>query len=313
MNDNNLDALQKSLSTGGILSFSARSTDPLKFRRVCNAESDRLSSLAASFPQLAQFCVGKHPPIVVNHYPAALGPLTSAVVIDTFMRQVNFSRALHLSNILNRACIVLGQPLALGDFILKHLKEKKPLPNQMVLGSGGYTCPKSLEAYICGILQEVFVDHIFLHGYGVAEVEYGVFAGQRSAEDGVIRYRHIAKEIKWKTERNLLYLQKKDEADWFCTNDHAFVEGDSLIIRNGESRLASVVMKELESWAPAMWRRRTGYLCYNQKKFIFQCREGVSTIGVDECEYFDFCRNTGMSFLNKPDWQLNTVPTFQNI
>lgn len=295
--------IQQALVPGSSLSFSARSNDPMRFRRVYQTESDRLSNLIKAFPDLHDYVSGNVPPIVVNHYPSVLGPIPSVVVVDTFMRQVNFSRALHLSAIANRTCIVLGQPLSIAEFFHKHLGSEGAFPRNIVVVSGGYVCPKSLEEFISGMLSRTTGMHMFLHGYGVAEVEYGIFVGRRSAHESLIHYVHIADHIEWKVENGLLHLRDRNRMEWFCTDDIAFEKDDGIIIENDESRVRKTVLQELEDWTEVQWKRRTGYVSHAENGLTCQCRVGVCPNGRDEVEFFEFCRSTGMSFADKPDWR----------
>lgn len=293
---------RRELTSGSVLSFSARSADPFRYR-VLESGADRMSSLLAAFPNLAGMLVGRATPFVVNHYPAPLGPIPSGVVVDTYMRQVNFSKAMHLSKIEGRTCVLLGQPLSMVEAIRRHCSNGNPFPTTMVVVLGGYACPASLERFLSGMLTRVGAEHAVLHGYGVAEVEYGVFVGQRRGPKGDVLYKHVARHVEWKIDHGRLCLKKKAESDWVQTDEHVSLDPDGLFIRNSPATVAPAILSDLESWEEEIWQRRTGYVCRNGGYRAYQCRQGVSPTEDREMEFFEFCKTTEMSYLDKPDWR----------
>lgn len=295
---------ERFLAPGSVLSFSGRSADPFKFRRVNTAGPDRFGAVLNAFPHLRRFFADGQPPIVVNHYPAALGPLPSAIVIDTYLRRQNFARALHLAQATNRTAIILGQPLALADFIQSASATETPMPRRVLIAAGGYSCPWSLEVFLLQVLKQAGSTCELIHAYDVAEVEYGIFVGTRNPQTGHVVYRHVATQIDWNIESGKLRLRDISTAEWIETGDLAWITADGgLQIGLTEERASASILATLEKWSISDWSRRTGYLARTQGNLLFQCREHVAPTSPDEQEFFAFARQTGMSFLDKPVWQ----------
>ena len=71
-------------------------------------------------------------------------------------------------------------------------------------------------------------------------------------------------------------------------------------------RLHPEVETALESWSVADWKRRTGYVLRGETLRI-QLREGCgpgdSGPGERELDFYDFGKEYGFSWLNKPCWR----------
>ena len=88
----------------------------------------------------------------------------------------------------------------------------------------------------------------------------------------------------------------------FATGDRGRQVEGGYVIWN-DDRLHPTVARILEGWTPADWRRRTGYLA-NDSSVRLQTRPGVEPASEHECEFYDFARRYGQSWLVKPDWSL---------
>jgi hypothetical protein len=291
------------LRPGSVLSYSAgsTSTDPYGFR-VVQPDSGRLGLILGHYPELLEF-LGARPPLVVNCYPATLGVLAGVVQLDTYLRPAVFTRALNLAAAEDLTCLVAGQPLALAQLLLQHVTREARLPERLVLFVGGYSCPAGLEALLlaagCGGGQRCV-----LHGYGLAEVDYGVLVGRRT-EAGPVLYRKVAPAVEFRLAPSgelLLRRTDTEAAVWYVTGDSAVELDGALVLAPGPRRLSPRVAQALDGFTGEDWRRRTGYLKCLGERLVLQLRPGEQPRASAELPFYDFCARFGMSFADKPDW-----------
>jgi len=293
------------LRAGDVISFSAGQDagDPRKFRCIHNSGEDRLANVVCHFPKLAS--VLQTVPMIVNCYPAALGAFPSAAICDTYVRQSAFSRALDLCDLEEQTAIILGQPLAVANLLFHHMVNQGTMPQNAIICVGGYYCPSSLEKFIQRILEELECSSQFFHAYGMAEVDFAIFVGERVLPHGRVSYIHVAPHVLYQTNGNELQLRRIDDDVFHGTGDHGeFDENGRLAIRSGR-RLDSRIVELLESWTQEDWERKTGYLrCLPDESLRFQLRKGVTTSSVSEVKFGAFQDEFEGSFLDKPDWSV---------
>lgn len=292
------------LLPGDLISFSAgdRSVDDCAFRIIRQGD-DRLMQVIQHFPHLQS--VLQTTPLIVNCYPAFLGRFASAVTCDTYLRHATFQRSLLLACKKAMPTIILGQPLVLADLLLCHVAKQLSLPSALVICVGGYFCPKSLETHIRAVLTQNHISHVFLHAYGVAEVDFAVFVGERTCNIHPL-YRHVAPHVEYRTGPLGLELRLFSSDDgWHSTGDLAENKWGGIEIVPG-NRLAPEVHAALEAWTGEDWTRRTGYIARGCDGLAFQLRQQCSDV-IDssyEIDYWAFCRRFSRSFPEKPDWSL---------
>lgn len=129
---------QPTLDPGDVLSYSAgrRDLDPYAFRKV-SQDAGRLAGIVAAFPYLDGI-LGTQFPLIVSCYPATtLGSMPHEVFVDTYLRKVNFSRAMLLAADQHMPTIVIGQPLSFLELLLRLVDSQHPLPRQLIVMLGG--------------------------------------------------------------------------------------------------------------------------------------------------------------------------------
>ena len=281
---------------GDVVSFSAGTTSRTRLDyRIVSGTQDRLAEALNRFPELAGY-FGTQPPLVINSYPATLGVFPSAVVVDTYLRPCTFSRALALAERGGYVPVVLGQPLSLAELFRLHREGAGPMPRRLFVAVGGYYCPRSLEAYLRSIVTG---EVVLLHAYGTGEVDFACLIGQRLI-DGTIQFKHVNPAATITIDNGDLYLGKADTTLRIRTGDRICRLGAGYVITPGAERLSPTVQALLESWT-SEWERYTGYLSTVGDRAI-QLRPRLIPRGPVEVEHFEFMRQFGMTWHDKPQW-----------
>lgn len=294
------------LKPGDVLSYSSGSHDrgPHGFRTLHRGGNLR-ALLESKWPELFDG-FGDRLPLVVNAYPAAIGTFDFAVSVDTYLSLSTGSRALHLAHLERMPVMLLGQPLYIADLIHRHLERNPVMPDTLLIATGGYIMPRSLET----ALRTACADHVetlrIVHGYGVAEVDAACLLAMARDEFGHLLYlpRNERVEVEFDSEKQLLLSLKDADGHYiqrrFPTGDSGKPSGDAFVIWNHQ-RLHPNVLKILESWKPEDWRRRTGYLYYG-REVRFQLRKGEQARAAIECEFHEYEKRYGHYWLFKPQW-----------
>lgn len=295
------------LKAGDVLSYSSGSHNrgPHGFRTLRRGGNLR-TFLEGRWPQLFEG-FGDRLPMVINAYPAALGTFEFGVYVDTYLSLSTGSRALALAQHEDMPVMLLGQPLYIADLLYRHLRSNNAkLPNALLIGTGGYVMPLSLERALREATASQVVHFNLFHGYGVAEVDAACLLAVKRDADGDLIYEQRDDSIGvdfGENEELLLSLKRSDGGyliERFPTGDSGrAVDGGTLVWNH--NRLHPNVYKILESWQPEDWRRRTGYLYYG-RELRFQLRKGEKPAASIECEFHDFEKRYGHYWLFKPDW-----------
>jgi hypothetical protein len=252
---------------------------------------------------------GNRLPLVINAYPASLGRWDFGVSVDTYLSPSVGGRALELAHLEGMPVLLLGQPLFLAELLHHHLSSAEAgLPDTLLIGSGGYVAPQSLERALRGLCARRVDRFEMFHGYGVAEVDAACLLAVERNGLGQLVYEPRSDQVSVELgdENELLLSLRDNDGNWiaerFATGDRGRKVDGGYVIWNDE-RLDPNVSRLLEGWTPADWQRRTGYLAYGSTVRL-QTRQGVEPASEEECEFFDFARRYGQSWLVKPDWSL---------
>jgi hypothetical protein len=295
------------LKAGDVLSYSSGSHNrgPYGFRALRKGGNLR-AYLEGRWPQLFEGFGGRLP-LVINAYPAALGTFEFGVYVDTYLSLSTGSRALHLAHLENMPVMLLGQPLYIADLLYRHMRsEDARLPDTLLIGSGGYVMPCSLEMALRELCAPQVKHLNMFHGYGVAEVDAGCLLAVRRDDEGQLVYERRSEHVGvdfGDHEELLLSLRDNDGQtviDRFPTGDSGRAASGGYVVWNDE-RLHPNVYKILESWTPDDWSRRTGYLYYG-REVRFQLRKGEKPTAAIECEFHDYEKRYGHYWLFKPQW-----------
>lgn len=297
---------QKVLTAGSALSFPAGSTDlDCERFRVISGGSDRLVQALRVFPQLRRLMTAS-PPLILGCYPAPLGNFPSAVVVDTCLRPANFVRGLALAASRSMMAIVISQPLILADMLVQAALAGQAFPQRMLLASGGYPMPASLERFIHGLLkQQGCCEAEVLHAYGVAEVDFGILGALRSV-DGGLPYQLLAPEIELRLASGRIELRQVGDAAWTVSQDRGTYFPDGLHIDCDPARVHPAVLAELETWGSRRWWRCTGRLRMQNGEALVQLRKGLQPVAASELCYHAYFEQFGGCILEKPDWGAGT-------
>ena len=295
---------------GTSISFSAgtfggdlRDVDAFHYRVVkTTGGNERFVYVAKLFPGILSL-LSDAIPFVINCYPATLGVFPSFVLVDTYCRSDTFSKALVLACKHQTPCLIMGQPFVVYHFLLNHAHEGLAFPARMVLALGGYTCPRSLENVMNGLIGYHGCAFGIIHAYGVAEADFACLAGIRST-DGEIYYHPIVEHVSPRIEDGILYLDmlNSEESTSVFTGDWAQETELGMLVRQKSYQSKVDILNELEKWSQAEWLRRTGYSHIEHERILWQLRPNESGAWENEIDYYDFQRLTKLSWLYKPRW-----------
>ncbi|GMU20326.1 MAG: hypothetical protein AMXMBFR13_04230 [Phycisphaerae bacterium] len=292
---------------GTVLSYSAGSANlnPWTYRVVKQAAQDRLLRVLELFPQLIPLLSGETP-VVINCYPAAIGAFPSAVFIDTYLRPQNVSRGLLLAHACDAPAVILGQPLPMLHFLIRHRTLELAFPPRLLIVIGGYTCPFSCERAIRQTVEEAGAGCAVLHAYGMAEVDAACLLALRRDEKSRLMYQPAGEQVLAKVINSELFLGIRTghshREHLVATGDRAFWMPQGLVIEAPPHRLDPVLFGELESWNADQWRRRTGYARWVQGRWWFQLRPGIAVSTADELMFDQIGDANGSLWLDKPSW-----------
>ncbi len=220
------------------------------------------------------------------------------------------SRALHLAHLERYPVMLIGQPLYLADLLFRHLATTPMLPPTLLLVTGGYVMPRSLEQALRQLIAPHGCTLNLINGYGVAEVDAGCLWAIQRTPEGHLIYEPRSADVEVVLEGNDLQLSLRSPQGGYVVE--RFPTGDSgmlvqtangspgYVIWNNE-RLHPNVLKILESWSYEDWERRTGYLYYG-REIRFQLRKGCEPKVGLEAEFHDYEKKYGHYWLFKPVW-----------
>ena len=222
------------LRAGDVLSYSAGSiqTGPEGFRKLVPKRRTMLEAAAARWPDLLDV-LGERPTLFINTYPATIGSFTPGITVDTYLSPRVFSRALQLGDAGDHPVILLGQPLFVADVLLKHIAGGWPWPKTLMLWTGGYVMPRSLEQALEAWLAPHVETLVIVQYFGAAEVDAGcLMARERTDSGGLIYHPREDVEVDVAGEDLLLTLRSHDGGtiiERFPTGDLAHRHGDGWV------------------------------------------------------------------------------------
>lgn len=302
-----MDSQTFDLRPGDVLSYSAGSTQtgPEGFRKLVPGRRSMLDAAAQRWPEVLEL-LGDRPVIFVNTYPAAIGTFRPGITVDTYMSPRVFTRAMQLGRAADHPVILLGQPLFVADVLLRYVEGGFPLPETLMIWTGGYVMPCSLEKMMTALVTPHVERFMIIQYFGAAEVDAGcLMARERTAEGELIYYPRDDVEPDVDGENLLLSLHSSEGGyviERFATGDLARPHGGGWVIRNPR-RLHPGVEAAMESWSEADWHRRTGYVQRQGETIAIQLREGVEVEHGDELEHYDYARRYAFTWLAKPYWR----------
>jgi len=300
------------ISDGDLISYSSgtTSTDPYSFRVMRN-DSQLFESVVRRLPSsVVKALSGESPPMVINCYPMPLMLGSHAVLVDTYLSFKIFSRAFALAAHESLPCILVGQPLFVLDALIKHTDQGRPVPRDVVIASGGYYMPRSLEHTILKVLNIHRRQLTVVQLYGLAEGDSGVLISVERADDGQPIYvprndRVVIDERHRRLFLTLLDANGHPYIDNLDTGDNILRRERSGIVLENSKRMSEELRTELENWTPDLWKRRTGFMATNgdTSTTAWQLRNGVEAINQDEYDFYDFQKRFSIgTFLEKPIW-----------
>lgn len=294
------------LKPGDVLSYSSGRQDhgPYGFR-VVRRGAGILGVLQQHWPHVLAPVAGRVP-LVLNAYPATLGNLDFGVLVDCYLSQGTASRAIQLAAAENMPLMILGQSCFAADLLYRHLGNGGQLPADVIMGVGGHVTPLSLDRSLRALVAPHTRTFSIIQGYGVAEVDSScMIAVDRDVQGQLVYFPRPDVRITLDGERLLLTVLDAQGRPFQATpfdggDSGAAVPGGGYLVWNNE-RLHPHVLRILESWSPRDWERRTGYL-YFGREVRFQLRKGYEPELALECEFHDYAKRYGQSWLFKPEW-----------
>ncbi|MBX9704375.1 MAG: hypothetical protein K2X39_09510 [Silvanigrellaceae bacterium] len=294
------------LKRGSLISYSASTTrnDPWGFRVVKNDHS-LFKSLIVKYPEIQQQMITDKPTLLINCYPAPIPHFELGISVETYLSKKIAHRALKLAEEVELPTILAGQPLFLAEIIFSYLEKENSFPKKILISTGGYEMPDSLEYVLKEKLSPYSSYLRILHGYGTAEVALSCLIATERNKDKHLIYFPRSEEFKINIHDNKLFLSYVDSTgkyiiENFNTGDEIFSYENGFIIKN-EARFSEKARQEFSTWTTNDWERKTGYLSFDEKT-IFQLRKHKQPLHKNEMNYFQFMEKTDFEWLNKPHW-----------
>lgn len=287
---------------GDILSYSAstQNQDPYGFRKA-HSDPDYFEALGQLWPDIRSF-LGDGVPLIINAYPAFLGQFTIGINVDSYLNIKTILRAFELAQREHKSVFLIGQPLFLAEAIFRGgLKHK--LPEQLLVFSGGYEMPKSLEESLSTVLSQAGSQHHFIHCYGMAELDAACLVAFERDAQGDLKYYPRSPSIDIQINNDhlaLRHIQKSDQ--WFDSGDIGEQRENYWVVTPSPKRFHPEIQSAFFSWTLEDWRRRTGFIAPHADGVVFQLREGLEPETDHEIAYFIYAHRYGFSWLNKPAW-----------
>lgn len=297
------------LLPGDVLSYSAGSTrrTPDGYRVVRRSgqtlTTNMLAAVATRWPEVLERLQGR-PPLVINAYPATLGDFAFGIAIDTYLSPRTASRALWLAQQQGLTAVLLAQPLFAAELLFAHRRSGTPWPAEVILATGGYVMPATLEGALTDELADAGSRLAVIHFYGAAEVDAACMLSRRT--DGRLAYYPRGEDVSVSLDSgDLLLARRQPDGVWsepFRTGDTAVQAADGafeLIDPPG----ATATLARFDRWTRDDWLRRTGWLALRDDEIVAQVRASLAVTTPEEIEYYDFARLAGMTWLDKPRWR----------
>jgi hypothetical protein len=282
-------------TAGERLTFSAGTNSNHRKYRTVRGGMGVLPLVAQLAPALVEtYLPGE--PLIVQAHPATLSIEPIGPLIDTYLDPSVFVRSMRLAAELRKKVILCSQPLCVARLLLEYLAVGETRrPGHLLMALGGYPLPNSLEAAIGNWCAEAGIVVDFVQFYGVAEIDAALMVSTERNLDREPIY-HARTGVRPVVDADCS-LSVELEGSRFATTDLASATPQGVLLRGG-LRWTPEVIRQLDSWTPSDWRRRTGHL----NGHTIQLREALAPVSGNEQEFFDFARVTGMQWLHKPNW-----------
>src|SRR5947209_2539678 len=266
------------LRPGDVLSYSAGSTrttpDGYRWVRRSGATPapNMLLAVAARWPEMVERLQDR-PPLIINSYPATLGEFAFGIAIDTYLSPRTASRALWLAQQEGLTAVLLGQPLFAAELLFGHRRSGAPWPAEVILTTGGYVMPATLEQALERELAAAGTRLSVIHFYGAAEVDAGCLLARRAG--GRLVYYPRGEDVSVSLNGGQVLLARQQEGGiWsepFETGDFAVenADGGLELVQAAGTKAA---LARLELWTGDEWLRRTGWLAMKHGEIVVQVR-----------------------------------------
>jgi hypothetical protein len=293
------------LKAGDVVRFSAGTTqDGPEGYGLVGPASGLLRASAQKWPGIAAALDGM--PMLINAYPTSIGRFDAGVLVDTYLSPRTVARALHLAHLRRLPAVLVSTPLFAADVLLAYAKSERPWPRSLVLVSGGYPMPSSLQAVLREVAGENCRVFSLLHLYGATEADAACMMAVERDDAGELIYHVRGDDVEVRVESGDLLLSVKEPSGAYKvreykTGDQARRVGAGYAIWN-DRRFSREVMTLLTGWNKDIWSRRTGHALRVGNDRLFQLRDGPVVPQSHEMEFYDFWRQSGLGWLQKPVW-----------
>lgn len=298
---------------GDVIIWSSGTTNPIPSSyRVIKPGQTMFSEAIKRYPEkLDDFSPDRT--LYINCYPAFIPFPKAAVYTDTYLDIEKTFASLKLAYENDMTVVLLAQPLFALEVLLRYQKAGYKFPKRLILTIGGYPIPSTLLKILIDICNNNNCAMTWLAGYGLAEIDAGLFVGMETNEAGEILYyprSDVQVEICDVDNSGFgnMRISKDNGPQDQLIKDKAQKVGDAYIIRVEERKLNYKAFQEFENWTNDIWERRTGYFHYDVAKgsIMFQLREGKYPENRDELTFYSFIEKVGGSsnwWGKKPNWR----------
>lgn len=327
-------------------SAGSTSRDPYKFRVISDTGSanesgppSKMRRLIETFSELPRFFMDHANTLVIDGYPAALGGLDSMTRVVTYLHPPTCTRAFELAALEGWRSIFVAQPLAGAHLLLSALEQEIRWPQEVLWATGGYPLPASLENFIREVLADQGCRLSVMQAYGIAELDHTLLAATERDADGRPIYYQIDDELDLSPEgtgqvdESVAFASLGYRGKRFPNHDQITAVGSTYRIGGDANRYSDQVLNWLESWQLSDWDQFTGYLTGyrsgDEQCVILQRRHCPSVAGsigtiayrlsetslgeipdgcaISELNHFKYIERYGMSWLEKPKWNDETI------
>lgn len=279
--------------------FKYRISDVKESRLMLSAMKHNPSIAWRLLSQKIGGLIGLQSAILIHAYPVPVNGSFGATII-TYADPEQTIKALRFSEQSHTFTILTGMPLLLAEALLR----STALPKRMLMITGGYPMPFSLEKFLVDYCSQMECQLDVMHAYGVAEIDAGLFFAFERNKNGELIY-YPRDDIEYSiSDSGSLSVRVKLDGKWSKqeqTGDFAERHDDGILIKNPQ-RLSKKVELAL---AEADWKRKTGYVALDETGALrWQLRRDTGVQASCEMEHFDFMRSFGMRWISKPNWSL---------
>jgi hypothetical protein len=299
----------RSLNTGNVIILSSGTTGGPRSWRILQKHKTMISEAKEKYPNIMKD-FSPNATLFINAYPAFIPFYGGGDYIDAYVDPDTAKAALKFAFDQNKAAVLIAQPLFALELFMRYEQSGLNFPKRLLVVTGGYPIPSSLLTVLETIAEKNNCLMNWLAGYGLAEIDAGLFFSMEMKDKEIIYYPRSDVKVAIVNPDSdgfgKMKISLKNKTENELVKDEAKQMGNGFIIRAEKTKVNKKNFQILESWTLEDWRRKTGYLYHdlNKKKYIYQLREGLSPNNDQEASFYSYAESIGgFSWNKKPIWK----------